>query len=107
MGWSRRADTSDEAIRFLIHMIGFLGLTFYGLRLIIKAFLQKPVDWPFAGTVLFLCFNIIYVALVGNCFEVGENNRFRFEIDPFLLILLGLFLTDVFRRRLTGKNRTA
>jgi hypothetical protein len=91
----------------LFLMIAFLGLSFYGLRLMIEAFRRKPVDWPFAGTVLFLCINILYVALVGNCFEVGENNRFRFKIDPFLLVLLGLFLSDLFRHSLTRKNRTA
>ena len=42
--------------------------------------------------ILYVCFNIVYVALVGNCFEVGENNRFRFMTDPFYLVLLGLFL---------------
>ena len=53
--------------------------------------------------VAFMCFNIAFVALVGNFFELGENNRFRFETDPLSLCLLGLAvdseLVDRLRRR--------
>lgn len=42
--------------------------------------------------VLFLCGNILYVAVVGNMFENGENNRFRFATDPLSVVLLGLCL---------------
>lgn len=41
---------------------------------------------------LYLCFCIGYVALVGNTFDYGETNRYRFTTDPFYLALLGLFL---------------
>jgi hypothetical protein len=50
----------------------------------------------------FLCFNIAYVAVVGNSLELGENNRFRFETDPLSVCLLGLALQgalDAIRRR--------
>ena len=30
----------------------------------------------------FILFNIIYVTVVGNMFEIFENNRFRFTIEP-------------------------
>jgi len=49
-----------------------------------------------------LCFNIAFVALVGNLMELGENNRFRFETDPLSVCLLGLALQggfDSLRRR--------
>ncbi len=42
--------------------------------------------------VLYACLTIIYVALVGNFFECGENERFRFEVDPLHVVLLGLFV---------------
>jgi len=35
---------------------------------------------------------IAYVAVVGNLLELGENNRFRFETDPFSVCLLGVGL---------------
>jgi hypothetical protein len=49
-----------------------------------------------------LCFNIAFVAVVGNFLELGENNRFRFETDPLSVCLLGIALQgglDVVRRR--------
>jgi hypothetical protein len=42
--------------------------------------------------VAWLCFNIAFVAVVGNLLELGENNRFRFETDPLSVCLLGLTL---------------
>jgi len=45
--------------------------------------------------IFYLCFQILYVALIGNTFEAGENNRFRFMTDPLYLVLFGLFLQYV------------
>ncbi len=47
----------------------------------------------------YLCFNIAWVALVGNLLELGENKRFRFETDPLSLALLGLLA-----KRLTTRD---
>jgi hypothetical protein len=47
-----------------------------------------PLADPTFLTVLYLLLNVLYVALVGNALEVGENNRFRFMIDPLALALL-------------------
>ncbi len=41
---------------------------------------------------LFLCFNIIYTAVIGNLSECGENYRFRFESDPLYVVLLGVMV---------------
>jgi hypothetical protein len=45
-----------------------------------------------------LCFNIAFVAVVGNLLELGENNRFRFETDPLSVCLLGLAVQGVLDR---------
>jgi hypothetical protein len=37
--------------------------------------------------VLFMLYNIVFVTLIGNMMEVGENNRFRLSIDPFIMCL--------------------
>jgi hypothetical protein len=34
-----------------------------------------------------MAYNILFVTLIGVTMEIGENNRFRFTIDPFLLLL--------------------
>ena len=78
-------------------VLGYSFLVFYGLFLIIRGLKRKPKDGSFPLTILFLWLNILYVTLVGNAFEVGENNRFRFLIDPFFIILLGVFLTYRFK----------
>jgi hypothetical protein len=54
----------------------------------------------------FLCFNIAYVALVGNSLELGENNRFRFETDPLSVCLLGLSLQGALDRLRRRAGRT-
>ena len=36
---------------------------------------------------LFMLFNILYVSVIGNSLDIGENNRFRYVIDAFLLLL--------------------
>lgn len=38
--------------------------------------------------ILFMGFNLLYVAFAGNLFDLGENNRFRFAVDAFILLLV-------------------
>ncbi|MCI0553592.1 MAG: hypothetical protein L0287_21810 [Anaerolineae bacterium] len=40
----------------------------------------------------FMGFNIVYLALAGNLFDLGENNRFRFVVDAFILLLFLFFV---------------
>jgi hypothetical protein len=65
----------------------------------------RGLDRPSRLLAGLLCFNIAYVAVVGNFLELGENNRFRFETDPLSLCLLGLALQsgrERLRRRRGG-----
>ena len=45
--------------------------------------------------ILFMAYNIAYVTLIGNVMDIGENNRFRYTIDPFLSILFVFFLQNL------------
>jgi hypothetical protein len=83
--------------RGVLTVLGLPVLIIYGLWLITKALSQKPIDLPFTLTLLFIYLNVVYVTIVGNCFEVTENNRFRFMIDPLFLIILGVFLNRGFK----------
>jgi len=60
----------------------------FGIRTVWKGF-RSPSSLIYA----FLLFNLVYLILVGNIFEYGENNRFRFMSDPLVLMLVagGLF----------------
>jgi len=50
------------------------------------------------GLVLFLMWNILFVSVMGIAFDIGENNRFRFVIDPFILLLVVFFLRRMILR---------
>ncbi len=43
---------------------------------------------------LFMIYNILFVSLAGNLMDIGENNRFRFSIDPFIYILFIFFVRN-------------
>lgn len=45
-----------------------------------------------------LAANVVYVAVVGNSLELGENNRFRFETDGLSVVLLGAGLAALSAR---------
>ncbi len=50
----------------------------------------------------YLLGTLIYVAVVGNMLEIGENCRFRFSVDPLFVLLLGILFTGAigrFRKR--------
>jgi len=53
--------------------------------------------------ILFMAYNILFVTLVGNAMDIGENNRFRYTIDPFLSILLVFFLRNLIAPASPGK----
>jgi hypothetical protein len=48
----------------------------------------------------FLWMNVVYVTLLGNALEMDENQRFRFLINPLLVVMLAVVAT-----RLTGNRR--
>jgi hypothetical protein len=46
-----------------------------------------PWNPAWAATLVYMGFTIAFVSVVGNAFELGENNRFRYEIDPLIWTL--------------------
>ncbi|MFL7871973.1 MAG: ArnT family glycosyltransferase [Anaerolineales bacterium] len=46
--------------------------------------------------ILFMAWNILFVSIAGIMLDIGENNRFRFVIDPFLLLLSVFFIVQMF-----------
>jgi hypothetical protein len=44
------------------------------------------------GLILFMFWNILFVSAAGILLDLGENNRTRFGIDPFLLLLDAFFI---------------
>ncbi len=60
-------------------------------------------------TLLFLWLNVLYVSVIGNAFEIGENQRFRFLINAFLSIMLAVLACRACRHaaRTVGAIRAA
>lgn len=46
-------------------------------------------------TMLFITLNILYLTVFGTMVNFGENNRYRYLLDPFYVVLLGLFSARV------------
>ncbi|HZI12927.1 MAG TPA: hypothetical protein VE153_21275, partial [Myxococcus sp.] len=61
-----------------------LGLGAAGVRVVTEYRRTRTLS-PEGATLLFLATNILYVTLVSNLFEYGENNRLRYPIDPLVL----------------------
>ena len=83
----------------LFIVAGVLAAVIYGWLLVSRGLSRRPLDLPRALTLLFIYANIIYVTVVGNLAELAENQRYRFTIDPFFLIILALLLNDLIARR--------
>ncbi len=70
-------------------LLAFLAALFGNLRHLWRQ--RKILDDPKNMLILFMGFNLLYVTFAGNLFDLGENNRFRFVVDAFIL-LLSLFV---------------
>ena len=62
----------------------------------VKKYKLKP---EYITTLLFMYETILYVMLVGNFLELGENHRFRFLTDPLFFVIVGLMLFSFSKKR--------
>jgi len=82
------------------HM-GFLILAFYlaavgyGVFFLVRSVKRGTLNTPAGATMLFIVLTVLYVTLIGNCLESGENERFRFTVDPLLMIAFGVFIQRI------------
>ena len=80
---------------FLTLLAGLPLLFGYGMYLVSareSMDLRPGGDVPRRLMLSFMLFTIFYLTFVGNIIECGENNRFRFALDPFFFVLLGMAL---------------
>jgi hypothetical protein len=75
-------------------LVGYAIGLIHGVRVVRRALAERPRDAVLGLTAGFLALNVIWIVVVGNAVELGENNRFRFVADPLCLALLGLFIQD-------------
>jgi hypothetical protein len=66
--------------------------------------LRRPATWENSPNrkrvIMVLGVTVGYVFFVSNLMEVGENERFRLEIQPLVFVILAIFLQQVWDRRL-------
>jgi hypothetical protein len=99
----RNSSMSMEHVGWWI-VVGFLIVVTGSIIFIWKN--RRHLNEPENMLVFFMAFNIFFVTAVGNLMDIGENNRFRFTVDPFILILLVFFLrniTALFTQRTSDK----
>jgi hypothetical protein len=83
---------------YLVAIVGGGALLWQRLR-------ARQLRRPSAVTLLFLWSTVIYATAAGTLLEIGENNRFRFVIDPFVLVIVGLVATEWWRGRRLRRGR--
>lgn len=71
--------------------VAYLAAIIYGTKLVIT---HDKSDRVFLVVVAFMTFTIIYFTLMANFLDLGENNRFRFTLDPLVLLLFGMLLQN-------------
>jgi hypothetical protein len=101
-------------------MIGLPALWLWNIYYLVMGVRRKTLDPPAAMLMGFLLLNITYVTLIANLLSSFENNRYRFPLDAFYAVLLGVALSRAkvprqlasrwwLRRRhshLTGRSRS-
>jgi hypothetical protein len=97
-----------ELSRFAGHigwfiLIGFPLLLSYAARRL-RSELRAGRRGAVAVTLAFMLTTTVYLTTVSIAFEVGENNRFRFLLEPWLLTFLGLWLQDSLLPRLRHRR---
>ncbi|MFC1560884.1 hypothetical protein ACFL4V_00235 [Candidatus Latescibacterota bacterium] len=70
----------------------------YWLMRLIRSIPKLRKNTPFFTVVMFMLMTVLYVTLVGNLFELGENMRFHYNIDPLVLTLFALMLVRSVRK---------
>lgn len=99
-----RVETRAEArdLRSLVRRIGWFILVgtpllmLYGFVRLRAA--RRAHDRSFAGTMAFILITVSYLIAVAVGLNVGENQRYRFLIEPFLFVLIALWSSAACRR---------
>ena len=87
-------------------MVGLPVLWAWGGYHLISGVRRRSLDLPAAILLGFLLFNITYASGIANFLSSFENNRYRFQIDGFFLVLLGMVLEEA-RRKFLERTKQA
>lgn len=71
-------------------MLGIPVLWVWGAWYLVRGIRRKTLDRSAAILIGFLLLNIGYLTLIANFLSSFENNRYRFPVDAFYVVLLGV-----------------
>lgn len=88
-GWWIPIGTPGGRWRFSMTIIvGTLVTIAFGLRGVWRVLRRRTSVEPVDAALAVIGTTVAFVTVVGNVFEIGENNRFRFMVEPLTLIVL-------------------
>ena len=81
----------DPAYVGWLLVVAYVSAILYGLKIFLTRDRYSPA---LVGEIAFMTFTILYFTVMANFLDLGENNRFRFALDPLVLLLFGMFLQN-------------
>jgi hypothetical protein len=89
------AKTASPLSWLSLQAIAIYVLTLIGAPILLWR--RRRVDGAFAGTMAVLWWTTVYAFVASSLIEIGENERFRFELGPVPLVLATVVATAVVR----------
>jgi len=80
------------------HVAWWLAIGFTLVITVTPVFLwrqREALYEPPNSLILFMFWNLLFVSATGILLDIGENNRTRFIVDPFILLLSAYFICKV------------
>jgi len=75
--------------------VGIATLFLFAAATVVRAWSERRMAHPADVTMLFILMAMLYLGATGMLLNLGENNRYRFVLDPLFVVLLGLLLSRV------------
>jgi len=98
--WYKDESLSDRAHTFLPnHIAWWLAIEFFIAITVTPIFLWQKRDKLYESPnalILYIFWNLIFVSAAGILLDIGENNRTRFVVDPFILLLSVYYVRKAF-----------
>ena len=98
--------TADPCYRM---QLAYFGAIFFGAGVFLIRIRKKQAGVTEKMGLLFIYLTLLYSLVVGIFFDLGENNRFRMETDPLMMIVFGYglyhlarWILERFSRRFKG-----
>jgi hypothetical protein len=86
-------------------LFGLPALFIFGCRYLYLGIRRRTLDRPQALLLGFMLFNIAYCSASANFLSSFENNRYRFPVDGFFVVIAALALDKVWKKFLPSVRR--